>query len=69
MDDAYGYEERIDGSDGPQIVTSGDYLCVQHEGRLRYVYRRVVPGGALPQGSHTSYGGEIYSLAWIEDDD
>jgi hypothetical protein len=70
MDDAHGYEERVDGSDEAQITASGDYLCVQHEGQLRYIYRRVAVGAASPsQVSRTVHGGALYSLAWIEGDE
>lgn len=70
MDDAYGYEERVDGGDGAQITMNGDLLCVQHEGQLRYIYRRVPAGVALhPLVSRKMYDGKLYSLAWIEDED
>jgi hypothetical protein len=68
MDDAYGYEERGDECEA-QITVNGDYLWVQHEGGLRYVYRRVPEGAALlPSVSRTLYAGGLYSLAWVEDD-
>ncbi|NTV62126.1 MAG: hypothetical protein HGA65_01145 [Oscillochloris sp.] len=70
MDDAYGYEERIDGSDEAAMTASGDYLCVQHEGQLRYVYRRVPEGAAMPSAAGQKFfAGVLYSLAWIEDED
>jgi hypothetical protein len=68
MDDAYGYEERVDEGDAGQITPSGNYLCVQHEGQLRYIYRRLPAGAARPEGC-TVYAGELYSLAWIEGDE
>ncbi len=69
MDDAHGYEERRDGSDGPQITANGDFLCVQHEGQPRHIYKRV-PTGSEPHPlvSRKLHAGELYSLAWIEDD-
>jgi hypothetical protein len=70
MDDAHGYEERVDEGDAGQISASGDYLCVQHEGQLRYIYRRVPEGAALPPlVSRAVHGGALYSLAWIEGDE
>ncbi|MEI7646445.1 MAG: hypothetical protein WCJ55_19405 [Chloroflexales bacterium] len=67
MDDAHGYEERVDRSDEAQITASGNYLCVQHEGQLRYIYQRVPSGAALPPSvGRTVHAGELYSLAWIE---
>jgi hypothetical protein len=70
MDDAFGYEERGDESGEVEISVNGDYLCVQHEGQLRYIYRRV-PAGVAPQSliSHKLHAGQLYNLAWIEDDD
>lgn len=70
MDDAHGYEERVDGSDSAQITANGDYLCVQHEGQPRHIYRRV-PEGAEPHPlvSRKLHDGTLYSLAWIEDDE
>ncbi|NTU80961.1 MAG: hypothetical protein HGA45_16535 [Chloroflexales bacterium] len=70
MDDAHGYEERVDGSDDAQITANGDYLCVHHEGHPRHIYKRV-PAGAQPHPlvSRRVYDGALYSLAWIEDDD
>lgn len=70
MDDAHGYEERVDGSDGVQITANGDYLCVQHEGHPRHIYRRVPYGVALhPLVSRKMHDGALYSLAWIEDEE
>ncbi len=70
MDDAHGYEEHVDGSDAAQITASGDYLSVQHEGQVRYIYRRVPADAALPpMVSRTVYGGSLYGLAWIEGDE
>lgn len=70
MDDAYGYEERSEGNDEAQITASGNYLCVQHEGQLRYIYRRV-SAGIAPHTlqSYTVYKGDLYGLAWVEGDD
>jgi hypothetical protein len=70
MDDAHGYEERGDVSDGTQITANGDFLCVQHNGEPRHIYRRV-PTGAQPHPlvSRTVHDGELYSLAWIEEDE
>lgn len=69
MDDAFGYEERDARSDETQLSTSGDYLCIQHEDQPRYIYRRV-PAGMEPHPLVSSkiHNGELYSLAWIEDD-
>lgn len=68
MDDAYGYEEE-GAEGGAQIVVNGDYLWVQHEGQLRYIYRRLPPGAApRPPVSSVVYCGERYGLAWVEDD-
>ena len=70
MDDAHGYEERNDLSDGTQITANGDFLCVQHDGHPRHIDRRV-PTGAQPHPlvSRKEHDGALYSLAWIEDDE
>ena len=70
MDDAHGYEERNDLSDGTQITANGDFLGVQHDGHPRHIYRRV-PTGAQPHPlvSRKEHDGALYSLAWIEDDE
>jgi hypothetical protein len=70
MDDAHGYEERLDAGEGVQITANGDYLCVQHEGQPRHIYRRVPVGSSIhPLVSRKIHDGELYSLAWIEEDD
>ena len=70
MDDAHGYEERVVGSDEARITASGNYLCVQHEGQLRYIYQRVPSGTALPPSvGRAVHDGALYSLAWIEGDE
>jgi hypothetical protein len=67
MDDAYGYEERVDEGAEAQLTPNGNYLCVHHEGQLRYFYRRVPAGAARPAPYGCKvYAGELYSLAWIE---
>ncbi|PDW04883.1 hypothetical protein [Candidatus Viridilinea mediisalina] len=70
MDDAYGYEDLLDEERNAQIITNGDYLAVQQQGQPRYIYRRVPPDTALhPFVSKREHNGDLYGLAWIEDDE
>ncbi|RRR70718.1 MAG: hypothetical protein EI684_12830 [Candidatus Viridilinea halotolerans] len=70
MDDAYGHEEPQDESHNAHIVANGDYLAVQQHGQPRYVYRRVPPDKSLhPFVSKREHNGDLYGLAWIEDDE
>lgn len=47
----------------------GDYLCVEHPGGPRYIYRRVAADASPhPLTSRTVFAGTVYSLVTIEDD-
>lgn len=70
MDDAYGYEDQRDEERNAQIIANGDYLAVQQQGQPRYIYRRVNPNKPIhPLVSKRKHNGDLYGLAWIEEDE
>lgn len=67
MDDAFGYEEPVGGTE--RLSGNGEYLCVEQCDEPRQVYRRLAPGAfAHPLVGYRRHGGQLYSLAWIEDE-
>jgi hypothetical protein len=52
-----------------QVMTSGDYLCVQTAEHPLHVYRRVTESETIhPSVAQMEHNGQTYKLAWIEDE-
>lgn len=68
MHDAFD-DDLAERAELTTITTYGEYLCVEHTGGLRYIYRRVRPGARPhPLISSMVYAGSVYGLVSIEDE-
>jgi hypothetical protein len=64
-----GYDEFTDPTEGKQVLANGDYLCVKYWEHPIHVYKRVQSGQQLhPFTDRMEHNGQLYGLAWIEDD-
>ncbi|MFQ3662230.1 MAG: hypothetical protein SNJ69_07530 [Chloroflexaceae bacterium] len=62
-------DDLADSTEAATFQVHGEYLCVEHTGGPRYIYRRVQPGERPhPLISSTVYAGKVYGLVLIEDD-
>lgn len=63
------FDESDDVDDGKKVVLNGDYLCIQYDEHPLHVYKRVAPGEEPhPFIARAEHDGQVYRLAWIEED-
>ncbi len=63
------YEEEHQASETVTINIYGDYLCLEHGGGPRYIYRSLSPADRPhPLVSRVVHAGKVYSLVRVEDD-